>query len=516
MAGGKLSPRQKMINLMYLVFIAMMALNMSKEVLSAFGLMNERLEDSNTAATSRNQAFMEGLQSKALENEKQYGELAAKAKKIDELAAEYNQYIESIKTEMMKDVKNPKDYEVMDKSVYLDEKFFLGGDKYSPAGQEFVDKMNAFREGVVAVLGEDFKDIQKVLKDKFSTGDEKGKVRDREGRPRDWLEYHYKGFPMVASLTKLTQIQADIKSVESEILGAMLQGNLAQQVSMDNYQAIVVLDKNAFYQGEQVTGRVVLGRYDDKTVPTRIDNLPGAKIENGQALFSFGAGSVGEHDIKGQFVFTEDGEEKPIEIVGKYVVVPKPNSATISADKMNSIYRGVDNPMTISFAGISDNNVQASAPGLRPVGSGGKYIWRPDGIQGQEATVTVTGKLPSGEIVSDKKTFKVRNIPAPAASLRGMVGSARGNKNDLLASTINVMFPDFVFDVKANVVSFEVSVPGNARIIVQGNRFNAQAQAAINKATRGDIIVISNVKTTLEGAPNYKMPDSTPFTWEIQ
>src|SRR5690606_26081809 len=155
-------------------------------------------------------------------------------------------------------------------------------------------------------------------------------------------------------------------------------------------------------------------------------------------------------------------------------------------------------------------------PGLRPGRSGGKYIWGPDGIQGQEGSDTVTRKLPSGETVRVKKTFKARNIRGPAASWRGMLGSARGSKNDLLDSTINVNFSDFVFDVKANVVSFEVSVTGNARIIVQGNRFNAQAQAAINKATRGDIIVISNVKTTLEGAPNYKMPDSTPFTWEIQ
>src|SRR5690606_36148982 len=165
-----------------------------------------------------------------------------------------------------------------------------------------------------------------------------------------------------------------------------------------------------------------------------------------------------EHEIKGQFTFMEDGKPIPIEIEGNYVVVPKPNSATISADKMNSIYRGADNPMTISFAGVSDNNVTASATGLRPAGGPGKYIWRPDGIQGDDATVTVTGKLPSGESVSDKRVFKVRNIPAPAASIRGQVGSARGNKNDLLVSTINVMFPDFVFDVKANVVSFEVSV----------------------------------------------------------
>src|SRR5690606_17840468 len=156
---------------------------------------------------------------------------------------------------------------------------------------------------------------------------------------------------------------------------------------------------------------------------------------------------------------------KPIEIVGKYVVVPKPNSATISADKMNSIYRGVDNPMTISFAGISDNNVTASAQGLRAAGSGGKYIWRPDGIQGTEETVSVTGKLTHCTSVSDKKTFVFRYIPAPVASIRGREGTLRGNKNDLLNSTVAVKFPDFVFDINVNVTQFEVSVPGSPRVV---------------------------------------------------
>src|SRR5690554_2129922 len=113
MAGGKLTARQKMINLMYLVFIAMQALNMSKEVLSAFGLMNERLVESNATATDRNQNFLGGLQEKASENKTQYGELAEKATKIDVLATDFTDYIEGIKQELLADTKDPKDYEVM-------------------------------------------------------------------------------------------------------------------------------------------------------------------------------------------------------------------------------------------------------------------------------------------------------------------------------------------------------------------------------------------------------------------
>lgn len=507
MAGGKQSPRQKMINLMYLVFIAMMAMNMSKEVLSAFGLINDNLTESNAQATERNKNFLAGLKEKAGENAKQYGELAEKAAKIDALANDFTAYVESIKSDVLSGVKDPKDYETMDKAK-LDEVFFAGGDKYSPKGQEFVDKMNAFRTGVIALLGNDYKEIQSEINTKFSTED----VKTRDNIKKSWLDYHYKGFPLVASITKLTKIQSDVKTVQSEILSAMLQGNLASQVSMTNYKAIVVLDKNAFYQGEQVTGKVVLGRYDENTVPTAINGLSGAKIENGQAVFAFGAGAVGEHDIKGQFVFQENGENVPIEIDGKYVVIPRPNEATISADKMNSIYRGVDNPMSISFAGVSDNKVQVSAPGLSKVGPG-KYNWRPDQIQGNEATVSVTATMEDGKKVSSTKTFKVRHIPAPAASIRGQVGTMRGNKEDLINSSVGVSFGDFVFDVSANVQSFEVSVPGQARIVCQGNRLSAQAQAAIRNAKRGDIVVIGNVKSVLSGGLRVK--DSTPFAWEI-
>lgn len=518
MAGGKLTPRQKMINLMYLVFIAMMALNMSKEVLSAFGLMNERLEDSNTAATMRNQQFIQGLQQKAEDSPELYRDLTEKAKQIDALASDFNQYVEGIKKELMTDVKDPQDYEVMDKSITLDNKFFVGGDKYSQEGQEFVDKVNGFRTGVLTILGDNYPDVKADIENKFSTGED-GKVRDREGRPREWLEYHFKGFPMVASLTKLTQLQADVKTVESEILGKMLQGEMGRQLSFDNYEAIVVLDKSAFFSGEQVTGKIALGRTDSSTKPAKVilngQTLDPSTFKEGGVELSLTAGAVGEQALKGEFIFMEDGEEKSIAIESNYVVVPRPNSATISADKMNSIYRGVDNPMTISFAGVSDNNVTANAQGLRAAGGSGKYIWRPDGIQGTEATVTVSGKLPDGSSVTDKKTFIVRNIPAPLATLRGRTGTHRGNKNDLLNSTIGVSFPDFVFDINVNVTSFEVSVPGSPRVICQGNKLNAQAQAAINKARVGDIVVIGNVKTAIPGS-NVIIKDSAPFTWEIQ
>ncbi len=205
-------------------------------------------------------------------------------------------------------------------------------------------------------------------------------VTNKEGKKIKYLEYHFKGFPAIASLAKLSMWQNDAKKAESDVISAALGKAAVQAASYSNYQAIVVLEKNAYFQGENVKGKVVLGRYDENTKPTSFQG-PG-KLENGQAVISLTAGSVGEQKINGQFTFKEDGKDIPLKFEGNYVVVPRPNSATISADKMNVVYRGVVNPITISFAGVSDNNVTASAPGMTKGSGVGKYNISPG--QGNE------------------------------------------------------------------------------------------------------------------------------------
>ena len=261
MAAGKLSARQKMINLMYLIFIAMLALNMSKEVLSAFGLMNEKLTDSNEAATNRNTDFMQGLAEKVVEQPAKYRPLKAQADNITSLANDLNSYLDNLKGQMTATVDDPTDYEIMDKGDFLDEHFFIG-DKLKPEGEKFLNQIETFRNGVVDVItsNPDFngKTISEDVMDKFSTVE----ITNNDGNVLRWLDYHYKGFPLVASLTKMTQLQADVKTTESEVLSAMLQGKLKIEASLSNFDAIVVPDKSAFFSGENFTGKIILGRTD--------------------------------------------------------------------------------------------------------------------------------------------------------------------------------------------------------------------------------------------------------------
>lgn len=517
MAGGKLTPRQKMINLMYLVFIAMLALNMSKEVLSAFGLMNEKFESVNKFSEEYNKSLYAQLEGKASDDPTRFGAPMQKAKQIKPITDAMIKYIEELKKGIASkfEKENGKlPYEAMDKGDMIDEEWFEG-DGYSKKGKDIIATIEKYKNDLKAVVGTDvkYKFIIDDINAKFNLED----IKDHENVKKKYLDYHYKGFPAIASLTKLSAMQNDVRKTEQDIYNGLIGNTTAQAASMKNYKAMVIMDKTAFFQGETVTGRVVLGRYDESTVPTSVSVGGGSvSMESGQAVFKLSAGSVGEHDIKGKFTFLEDGKEVPIDIEGNYVVVPKPNSATISADKMNSVYRGVDNPMTVSFAGIPDNDVKATAPGAwRSAGKAGKYNWNVTGVTGTTAKIAVTAKLPDGKTVTDMKEFNVRPIPAPVPELRGKRTSAKGNKNDLSSSTINVVFPDFVFDVRTTVKSFEVFVSGSGTMVCQGNRFSAQALAAIGKAKRGDVVVISRIETKVEGT-SYAPPPSGSFTWEIQ
>ncbi|TWO33455.1 gliding motility protein GldM [Seonamhaeicola sediminis] len=502
MAGNNLSPRQKMINLMYLIFIAMLALNMSKEVLSAFGLMNKKLTESNEAATIRNQAFVASLEQKAIDQKEKYEPLKDKASQIHVLATNFNDYLEELKGKMEATVDDPEDYEIMDKGDYLDENFFKG-DKLKPEGEEFLNQIATFRDGVSEILKDQngMEDIVKDVQKNFNTDDIK-----RGAGKQPWLEYHYKGFPLVASLTKMTQLQADIKTTESQVLSAMLQGTLSSEVSMTNYTTLLETTKSAYFNGETFDGQIVLGRKDASTKPKRVElTLDGRplsedqySIEEGKVKLKVGTGNPGEHKIEGKLIFAQDGEEVEVPVSSSFATVPKPNSATISADKMNVVYRGVKNPMTISFAGIPDNNVSARAQGLSRV-RGSNYVMDVTTVKGREVTINVTGKLPDGKPVSDNATFRIKDLPKPTGTIRGEDGQVKMQRNSLEISSVGAKFDDFDFELPLRVTGFKFKVSGQPTINVSGNKLDSRAKSALRKAKRGSDVQIFDIEAKASG-----------------
>ena len=526
MASGKLSPRQKMINLMYLVFIAMLALNMSKEVLSAFGLLNNKIAKANVESEQRNQAFMGSLETKASDEPDQYGTVYTKAQEIDAVSSELDAYITSLKSGAIEGLEDPTDYEVMDKPDHFNNLFFTG-DNYKPEGEEFIANMNEYRAKMIAILSDTavakkvagVEELKSSIANNFSTAPE----TNRDGKEVEWLNYNYEGFPLIASLTKLTQVQADIKTAKSEILSKMLSGQQAAALSFSNYSTIMDVEKSAYYSGETFNGAILLGRTDASTVPQEVNlTLDGRElskdqysVQGGRVVLNVAAGSPGDHKIEGFLVYGEGGEKVEVPVKTGFATISKPNAAVIAADKMNVVYRGVDNPMTVSIPGIPDNKVSASAPGLSKV-SGSKYVMRP--TSGREVTITANGTLPDGQKINTPAKFRIKDIPRPVGAIRGETGDGgpvRMQRQGLEISQVSAQLEDFDFDLNLQVTGFSFKVSGQPTVVVSGNRLNAQAKAALKRARRGDVVQIIDINAKISNNSGYKLKKISPVIIEL-
>ena len=517
MAGGKQTPRQKMINLMYLVFIAMLALNMSKEVLSAFGSINEKLDRANTSYESKNTLALAEISKKADEND-EFKAAAATANAADQLSKTYNDYIALQKELLLSEVEDNTDYETMDTSGYLDALYYEGG-KITEAGQEYLDQMDTYKNGMVALLGDTNPTLTSQINVDFSSAD----IIDGDGVTKNYISYNYVAFPLVSSLTKMTQIQNDIKSVENELLSTLLSGNLKALAKMDNYETVMTTSKGAYYTGSTFDGMLSLGRVDASTKPARVELLVDGKeikdnqfeFDGGRVVLKVGTGSVGDHKITGKLVYMQDGNEVEVLVDKKFTTINKPNNATIAADKMNVVYRGVSNPMTITFAGIQDNKIRANAAGLTRV-KGSAYTMNPGG--GREVTINVSGTLPDGDPVRDSATFRIKDIPRPTGTIRGEDGDGgcvRMQRQGLEKSSVGAALQDFDFDLKLNVTGFSFKVSGQPTIKVNGRKLNSQASGALKRAKRGETLQIFDITANIAGNSSYKLKKISPICIEL-
>ena len=524
MAGAANSPRQRMINLMYLVFIAMMALNMGKEVLSAFGLMNEKLQAANERYISTNEAVFAELEQKEQEKPEEYAEALKKARQVRDMSNDYYAYLGALKEDIMsqagKTEAERKDFQVMDKSDKLDEKFFKT-DGLKPAGQEFLDKIKGYRDGLIALLdSKEDEALINVIKQRFDTG-ENDKVKDREGNSVGWVQYNYEGFPYIAAVTKFSQLQSDVRQTEQDFYKAILGEKMQGELSMKHYTTLLEQSRGAYYANQEFDGAIVLGRKDGATKPKKVEltldgrPIPESQVEvvEGKVKLKVNTGNVGDHKIEGKLIYEQKGEEIPVDVSQSFTTIPRPNEAVISADKMNVVYRGVVNPMTISMPGVPDNQVNASAPGLSRK-SGPNYIMKPN-AGSAEVTIVVTGTF-DGQKFSSSKKFRVKDIPKPEGAILRTTGAVKLAKANILAGELSVAFNDFDFDLTTKVNSFRILVPGQPSVVVQGSRVSASgaAAAAVNRAKKGDIIQISEIRYSVSGYSGTPKP-ATPISIEV-
>ena len=575
MASGKETPRQKMINLMYLVFIAMLALNMSKEVLSAFGMITEQTQGNTILLESRVESFKTAIDLAVTENQEGFNSnFKTTADSIQIISDDFDNYIASIlPVSVKKTIYNNKskkdsiinDYEVMDKPDYFNALWFANSDGElttastldsdelplgDKSGEGFKNKMAEFKTqfsnliikfspesdpnfkitksndslkklgeadnklgGFKTGKGGTYSDIIDGVNNIFSTND----VVNREGQGTSWMEYHFYGFPEVASTTKLALLQSNIRSAQAELYSAMLGGQFKLNSTLSNFDAYVVADRSSYYSGSNFTGKIVLGKKSDDLDPKSalINNIELLENDNpinsdGSINLDFRAGKLGMNEITGNVVFMEDGKEIAIPVNALYEVVNKPNAATVSADKMNVVYRGVRNPFTISIPGVDANNVNAmSTPGIKrgKLDKDGKQSNKPGDYEidlskipeslrnKDDMFVTVIGTLPEGERVTSRVAYRIKDIPPPIGKIFGEQGSFKLSKSDLLNSFITAEHEGFDFKLPLRVLSFRVKVEGKGIYDCDGDELDDKAKKAIKGVGSGSTVTFSRIET---------------------
>ena len=531
MAGANETPRNKLIALMYLVFITMLALNVSKEVLVGFGQIFEKVSENNKSINKSNKDYYQRISDLAVAQPEQWVGNDVTAKKVRESSQEYFDFIEDIKSRATEKLRETdpdlKDFQKMDKGETLNAIFF-DPQGITEEGRMFVDKMNQYKADITQVFTSRYPQYQNLVEQRFENGDfdpdsDFGVVVDKEGVKIPWLKYHFEGFPLISSLAKLTFLQNSIRSTENDVLNALLGRTLTEsnEVNEKNYITLLKTSKGAYYQGEKFDGNIILGRKAGAAKPNDVDlKIDGRKLAESQyekidggIILNISAGSPGDHQITGDLIF--EGEKGPnkISVDQSFAVISKPNAAVISADKMNVVYRGVSNPMTISIPGISDDKIRASAPGLKK-SRGSKYNMFPG--KGREVLITASGKLPDGQTVSTKTKFRIKNLPAPVTAIRKQTGSLRMNKASILKARVGAQMPDdFDFALKLNVVKFKVRVPGNPTITCNGSKLCAKAAKAIKSARSGQQISIVDLTVQNPASPKYKFKRVAPLLIQI-
>ncbi len=532
MAGGNLSPRQKMINLMYLVLTALLALNVSKDILDSFIIVNEGLENTKSTFKEKMDATYSQFGQLAQENQAKYGAAWKDAQAVQGLAAKLVSHIDTLKGLIISKADGLPLEQVMgtnngvdtvlnlefvnskDNNTHITE-MMVGSEPAKPksgpnSALELQGMLENFRDMVKKAAANDPK-LQASADDMFNFEPRK----DASGTMNNWASMNFYHVPLAAGITILSKMQTDIRTMENELVGRMMSGVEAKTFKFNTLTAIIQPLSSYVTVGGKYQANIFLGAYDNQNAPEVFVAGPGARVDttanppviigdsrqlpmNGaMAVLEETAGSAGLRTVTGIIKFKPVGGELQVQPFKTEYEVAAP-SLVVSPTKMNVFYRGVDNPVSISVAGYSATNIAPSMTnGSLARGSDG-YIVKPGA--GSTATVNVTVTNADGSKKSlPGVEFRVKNVPNPTPYFAGKgVNDESVRKTELSAAQgVIAKMENFEFDLRFEVVSYTVSATIAGNVLekpCRGPALTSEAKEVLNRVKSGQKVFIENIK----------------------
>lgn len=508
MSGAKETPRQKMISMMYLVLNAMLALNVSVEVLKSFVTVNEAMENTNRISLVKSEAIYQVFQNAYLANEAKVAEQWSKAQQVKVKSNELYEYLENIKYEVISisdgisieeaKTKNPRDIGRQDN--YDDPtRYFIGENLVKKDGKayELRRKIDEYREFLIDILG---KDASKVSLDALVT---EGEYKDASGQVLDWEQYNFYHTIIVADLALINRIQANVLNAEYDVVSQLYSSVSADDFKFDSIAARIVPTSTNVLIGGNFEADIFVAAFDSKSKISATINGQTYEGDAGNIRYKVPATSLGEKSLKGTIDVPGTFGIKSYPFEFSYTVSQA--TATVAADAMNVFYVGVDNPVSALAGGVPDQNtrVEISNGTLEKTGPG-TYVARVT-KPGVNAEVKVYAIENGTETLMGSKTFRVKRVPDPVARINGQeVGVKSIEKNALInAGGLLVNMKDFEFELRLQIASFNIQVSRNGELSPlmssDGNKFSENMIDNFRRCRRGDKVFITDITA--------KMPD---------
>ncbi|MCI5817571.1 MAG: gliding motility protein GldM [Prevotella sp.] len=488
-----ISPRQKMINLMYVVLMAMLALNVSNEVLDGFSIVEESLNRTTENSSNENQAIYGDFEAQMKSNPQKVKAWFEKATAVKNMSDSLFNFAQQLKIAIVKEADgNDGDVMNINRKDDLEAANRVMLAPGSGQGEKLYNAINSFREKILKMVSDERQ--RNIIASNLTTQ----LPKNAKTMGKNWQEYMFEDMPVAAAVTLLSKLQSDIRYAEGEVLHTLVANIDMKDIRVNKLSAFVIPNSQTIVRGDKFSAKIVMAAVDTTQHPQIF--IGGREMKLRDDTYEIITGRTGDFNLTGYITMLNgNGETIRRDFNQKYTVVDP--SATVSADLMNVLYAGFNNPISISIPGVPLNKVSATMTGgtLQPVGPG-KYIARPSAV-GKDITINVMSLQSGNAKTMGQYTFHVRKLPDPTPYIQ--IGDNRFRTGGLAkASLMNIngikaAIDDGLLDIPFKVLGFETVFydnMGNAvPMVSNGDSFSQRQRETFRTLSRNRRFYITRI-----------------------